>query len=505
MDKSKYVAIYVRVSSSRQVEDGYSLEAQEKVLRDYVSKQGKKVFKIYSDAGISGATTDRLGLQDLLSDAKQGLFGCVGVWRISRISRNLSHLLVILEELNEADVNFFSIMEKFNIDTPVGKFIVQMLGSIAQLQRESIIENAMMGNIKKAKSGKVVGGRMLGYEYVLDTDGTNKLVIVTEEAEAIRKIYELYLQGYGLKSIASRMNTAGFRGKNGKEFALSTIRDILTNRVYTGMVKYCGEYYEGIHEPIISREVWDKVQELLASKKHYQRTIDYRYLLPGLIKCPDCGSGMIPAHVFHKNKNGSERRYYYYSCGKYGNKGTGSCKPNVVNAKDADEAVMKFVCKYLCKATWQDKVIKSIHDRFSDNKVLKEDVDKLRGKLTKLNAKRSKLLSDFEEGKISTEHLLAEDSAVQDKIDELVVELNIKQSYERKAEYSESEIRSAFKLLPKLLQEAADEEKIKLLRGVIKAVYVDDDRKVKSLEVYIPNAKQDWRLQTIMVDLKESG
>lgn len=506
MDKSKLVAIYVRVSLSKQAEKGYSLEAQEKVLRDEIARQGKLVFKVYKDAGISGAKADRPGLQNLLADAKKGLFGSVGIWMISRLSRNLSDFLAILEELKKADVQLFSIMERFDMNTPVGNFTAQMFGSIAQMQRETIRENALLGSRLRAKSGKTVGGQLLGYINVPDTNatnGTNKLVIEPSEAEVVKKIFNLYCQGYGLKAVAKMMNAGGYSGKNGKSFSIMTIRGILTNKAYIGFVKYDGEYFQGIHEPIISQEQWTKVQNLLAFKRTFSKTIDYQYLLSGIIKCPVCGAGMLPMHVNCRNKDGSEKVYYYYACGQYMNKGAGSCSAKVVKAKEADAEVMNFICGYLCKDEWQDEVIEGIKRRLSINKLAEININQLKGKLRRLRAKRNRLLFEFEEGKLSKEQLLIADKLVQKDMNETEIAINVQLSSEPATSFNEGDIRKAFSILPKQLQNISDVEKAKLIHSAVKAVYVDDNRKVKTIEVYIPELKQNIKPQTIELDAQE--
>ena len=184
MDKTKIVALYVRVSTERQAEDGYTLEAQEKVLRGKVIDQGKVVFKVYKDAGISGATLDRPALMELLDDAEKGCFGSVYVWSVDRVARNLLLFLNIVERLKKADVELHSVSESFDADTPGGKLLLGFLGSFAQCQRESIRTNTMMGSRKRAQSGKFLGGNMLGYKIVLDEDdpkGRTKRVIEERE------------------------------------------------------------------------------------------------------------------------------------------------------------------------------------------------------------------------------------------------------------------------------------------------------------------------------------
>lgn len=508
MDKAQLVAIYVRVSSDKQVEEGYSLEAQEKVLRDYILQQGKTVFKVYSDEGISGGRYDRPGLQALLKDAKKGLFGSVGIWMISRISRDLLHLLKIIDVLKNADVNLFSLKERFDMNTPLGNFIIQMLGSIAQMQREAISQNVKAGSLLRAKSGKFIGGAMLGYKIVRDTSGTSvtsNYVICPEEAEVVRKIFDLYCQGSGLKVVAQTMNEQGYRSKEGNEFSIIGIRKILTNQAYIGKVKYAGEYFDGIHEAIISNEQWETAQKLLASKKSCDKKIDYQYLLSGLVKCRECGSWMVPWHTTRKNKNGTTRIYYYYSCGRYLNMGTGSCKANVVNAQEADKVVMDFMVNYLSTKEWQEKVIAKVKEKLklSANEGLAERIQQLRGKIGRLKLRKDKLLYEYEEGKLTKEQLVEEDEKLQASIDELEVELLLNQSMDDKPRIDEKLIKKAFKVIPTLIRNSKYEEKLKLVRSVVKAVYVDEDRKVESIEIYVPKPKSDTSIETIRINIKE--
>ena len=233
MNRFNLAALYVRVSTDKQVTEGYSLEAQETVLRDKAISDGKVVYKVYSDAGVSGAKTDRPGLAELLKDAERGLFGSVYVWSLDRVARKLRYLQIVFERLNKADVSFLSISENFDFNTSTGKLYLGIIGSFAQNQRDTIRKNCMLGSRKKAQSGKVVGGNILGYKRVLDEDdpqGGTKLVIEEKEAGVVRKIFDLYCSGYGLKATASKVNTIGMRSKNGKKFSLTTIRTILTNQ-----------------------------------------------------------------------------------------------------------------------------------------------------------------------------------------------------------------------------------------------------------------------------------
>lgn len=504
MDKARLVALYVRVSSVRQVEEGYSLEAQEKVLRDEVLKQNKLVFKVYKDAGISGAKADRPGLNALLNDAKKGLFSSVGIWTISRISRNLSHFLMVIEELNKNNITLFSISENFDLNTSIGKFTAQMLAGIAQMQRDSWRENSILGSKLRAKRGKFSGSRILGYKLVPDSNdpkGRSMLVVDAEEANIVKKIYDLYSEGYGLKAIVFRVNEEGLHGKTGGAFCIATVREILTNRIYIGYVKYYGEYYKGLHEPIITLEQWDKVQKLLESKKHCHREVDYRYLLPGLVKCPVCGSSMFPWHTYHKNKNGTVRKYYYYACGMYMNKGSSICKPNVVKALEADAKVLNFISTYLSNDAWQNKVIAEIRKRLSAGSNARQQVDFLKNRISKLKSQKLDLLIKYEDGSIDKDELTKKTAELQRLCEEAEIALQVHKVERSNYIVDEAAIRNAFNNLGKVIMMATEEDKVKLFKTVLKSVYVNADRVVNAVEVYLPNGTPDGIADTIKVNI----
>lgn len=133
-DTMKTVAIYARVSTEEQAEEGYSIQAQLDTLRQYAKQNRYIVSKEYKDEGISGKSIQkRPQLQQLLRDAKQGLFQEVIVWKINRISRNQLDLLTIVDELQKHGVSFRSYTENFETETPMGRFALQMMGSVAEL------------------------------------------------------------------------------------------------------------------------------------------------------------------------------------------------------------------------------------------------------------------------------------------------------------------------------------------------------------------------------------
>jgi site-specific DNA recombinase len=145
------------------------------------------------DAGLSGKSIEgRPAMLELLEDAKQGRFQCVVSWKLNRIARNLSNLLFILDLFTKHNINYVSITEQFESSTPLGNFVLQMMGATAQLEREQISQNTRIGMQERSKQGKWnSGNNVLGYEWVKSNENSEPIVrIIPEEAVRVRNIFE---------------------------------------------------------------------------------------------------------------------------------------------------------------------------------------------------------------------------------------------------------------------------------------------------------------------------
>lgn len=254
------VAIYTRVSTTEQAREGYSLEAQEKVLKEYCALKNYQIVGIYSDEGISGKDIEhRPEMQRLLSDAKIGRFNIILVWKLTRFTRKLSDLTKVCEDLEKWNVFLVSYSESFDCSTPAGKMIRNMLGTVAQFEREVISENVKLGMDARATKGKRTCSQVLGYEM----DGKDSLIINQEEAKYVRFVYESYLIYKSLSQVAELCRKRGYRGKRGKQPSAQSILVILTRPLYCGYNSYCGKLYKGGHEAIITVNTFNKVQALL--------------------------------------------------------------------------------------------------------------------------------------------------------------------------------------------------------------------------------------------------
>ena len=385
VNKIEQVAIYCRVSTIEQAEEGYSIDEQERLLRDWCNRMNYSVYKVYSDRGISGKEVkNRPALKELLKDAEERKFQMVISWKINRISRKLSDVLRIVDILEQNSIAFNSYSEQFDNSTPAGKMQFQMMALIGEFERGTIAQNVKMGMCAKAKAGEWCGGRVLGYDLVPveSQEGAkrrkNRLTINEKEAEAVRFIFNEYVNGKGYKAITNQLNKLGYKTKKGNDFSVGSIREILTNPVYIGKVRYNVRQNwsekrrrninanpiitDGIHEPIIDEGLWDKVQSIMESKKGKpSRIYDGEYPLTGILRCPKCGAGMVISRTTNKLADGTKKRIAYYCCGAWKNKGTSVCNSNTIRVDKANEYVFNKISELLSNEKMVETIVNNIN------------------------------------------------------------------------------------------------------------------------------------------------
>ena len=297
----KRALIYIRVSTTKQDRDGYSVPMQRERLVSYCQAMGWVVAGVFVDPGVSGSSLDRPGLAELIRavDGKKG--DVVLVYKLDRLSRSQRNIIYLLEDVFQpAGVAFVSMQESFDTSTVYGKAMLGILSVFAQMEREVITERTMLGRSGRAEKGYFHGGGTdpIGYDYV---DG--QLVVNEEEAAQVRQVYELYAAGVSVSEITRRMD--GFSTKHGGWHHTSTVGNVLDNPLYSGTVRFDGVAAPGVHEPIIPAALDANVKERRARVRRAV-TVDTPYLLTGLIFCAKCGARYFP----NKRPNGR----VVYSC-----------------------------------------------------------------------------------------------------------------------------------------------------------------------------------------------
>lgn len=275
-------ALYVRVSTDRQAEEGYSIEVQSERLSAYAKTfDGQVQTELYVDDGFSGASLERPAMQRLIADVKSGAVTHVCVYKLDRLSRSQKDTLFLIEDVFlPNNIAFISIQESFNTATAFGRAVVGILSVFAQLERENIYERTRSGMQKRVEAGYWPGGggTPFGYDY----DRQKGILVPNADAQTVRQVYDLYLKGYSLQSIA---NLLGLKYEK-------LASQILTRKTNIGIIEYNGVEYRGRHEPIVSEETFEKAMALYRQRSQSRLAPETNHLLSGLVWCGVCGAKM---------------------------------------------------------------------------------------------------------------------------------------------------------------------------------------------------------------------
>ena len=274
------IAIYSR--KSRFTGKGESVGNQVELCRSYIrSAYGDSCAAsavVYEDEGFSGGNLNRPGFKQMMKAARQRQFRAVVVYRLDRISRNISDFSGLIEELNRLSIDFVSIRESFDTSSPMGRAMMYIASVFSQLERETIAERIRDNMHELAKTGRWLGGTTpTGYTSeavkTVTVDGKSKrackLKLIPEEADIVRTIYDLYLQTDSLTNTEAELLRRRILTKTGRHFTRFSIKTILQNPVYLIADQDAWQYFTDRQAELFSRpEEFDGVHGILA----YNRT-----------------------------------------------------------------------------------------------------------------------------------------------------------------------------------------------------------------------------------------
>lgn len=280
------LAKYIRVSTDKQREEGYSIDIQKERLDGYARSmfpEGERgvEYREYVDDGFSGGSLDRPMMKQLMEDVKNREITHVLVLKLDRLSRSQKDTLYLIEDVFlPHNVAFISMGESFNTATPFGRAVVGILSVFAQLERENIFERTRSGMQKRVETGLWPGGGRVPFGY--DYDSGKGTLVPNKDADTVRRIYDLYLQGYAMQSIADMC------GLKYEKLA----QQILTRKSNTGVIVYNGKEYPGRHEAIISLETYNRAMDMMSRRSEKRFVSATSHLLTGLVYCGNCGAKM---------------------------------------------------------------------------------------------------------------------------------------------------------------------------------------------------------------------
>lgn len=453
--ESLKIAVYCRVSTEKDEQTG-SLENQKSFFKDFIERNSNwELVEIYCDEGKSGTTTEkRDAFNQMISDAKAGRFSYIMTKEVSRFSRNLKDTLEIVDELKKNEVYIYFYIE--DIDTFDDDCVNALEDSAMSAGRESRkgSKRVKFGQRRQMEKGIVFGRSLLGYDV---KDG--KLFINKEGADVVRSIFNKYtVEGKGTHVIARELYEEGIKPMRCKEWKNVVILRVLRNEKYVGDLcqgktftpdykthkkKYRKDtsemvYIKDHHEPIISRELWEKTQEELKRRSPDEKTksrYSNRYWCSGKIYCGECGRRCVCRNK--KQKNSKYRAWRCNESAKHGNKKLGQYGEEIgCNNKSINERVLLagvyFVLKHF--QLNKEKLLSEMKSEISAimKSPINDNTDKLKTQIEKIKNKKCKLLDEKLEGDIDQEYFNSQRQYYDKEISKL--EQKIQDIQNRKAE-----------------------------------------------------------------------
>jgi len=317
--------VYVRVSTDDQRDNGYSIDSQLRMIKEYCEKNEYDIVDVYNDAGHSGKDLMRPEMQRLLKDIKTKKIDKLVAIKVDRLTRNNYDGFWLLNYCEEHDVKIELILEPYDVSTANGEMIFGMNLVFGQRERKEI--GARTKRAMKEMALEHIHPSKAPYGYIRNKK-TGHLEVEPIEAEVVKEIFELCKQGNSTRSIATIMKDNNAYLKQGK-WKSDKVYKILTNSIYIGVFEY-GKYkrkpqdilrVDNYCEPIIDEVTWNATRNVLVKNKHSNYG-EYIHLFSGLVKCPICGEIMSSSESF-KYPNGKQKVYYHLRCKNHNCSGFG--------------------------------------------------------------------------------------------------------------------------------------------------------------------------------------
>ena len=541
MSKEKIkVYLYTRVSTTMQI-DGYSLDAQKTKMKACCDYKEYEIAGEYEDAGKSGKSIEgRIAFNQMMDDIKSGKdeVSYVLVFKLSRFGRNAADVLATLQVMQDFGVNLICVEDGIDSSKDAGKLMISVLSAVAEIERENIRVQTMEGRMQKAREGKWNGG-FAPYGYSL-IDG--KLVVNEEEAVTIRTIFDQYVNtDLGANGIAKYLENHGIHKiarQNGKNplFDAALIRRIIQNPVYSGKISYGrrrtekvhgtrNEYrqvkkddyllVDGLHEALVSEEVWEQAQVKVAAqaKKYEKVNRDKKekiHLLSGILKCPVCGAGMYGNKTIKKRKDGSNYKdFYYYGC-KHRNMTRGhKCDyKKQVHEEMLDASVAEVISKLVSNPKFSD-LIRSKINMEVDSSALDQEIANYEKQLRQLYHNKDTILSDIDSLDYEDKHYQRRKTDLENRLyktydkieeaEELLISAKTKKRALLADKITGDNIYKALIFFDKLYAQMNEAEKREFLSQLVDNVQIYEERKengqwLKFIEFKLPIIEKEFTL-----------
>ena len=396
----RQAVIYARVSSKEQEKEGYSIPAQIKMLKDYAAQEGISVTQEYIDVE-TAKTTGRAAFGEMVAYLRaHPMVRILLVEKTDRLYRNLKDWVTI-DEL-DAEIHFPKegmILSRESRSSE--KFMHGIKVLMAKNYIDNLSEEARKGQLEKAEQGVWPTKAPLGYRNITGPDGRKTIEADPEAASIVSKLFSWYTTGeHSLKDVTRLARAEGLvYKKSGNKVPVSTVHTILRNRIYTGQFDWNGKCYEGKHEPLVTIDLWERVQGVMDGRNAKKpKRSKHNFAFSGLIACAKCGCSVVGEI--------KKQKYIYYHCTGYADKCQGepaSCRRKHVR----EEILEKQFTDMLGRLHFDDEVLDWVRDALhashaGERREQEEAIKRLEAENKRLGARINAMYVDKLDGRVDT-------------------------------------------------------------------------------------------------------
>ena len=384
--------LYARKSTDDEDRQVLSIEAQLKELREHAQRENLVVIKEVVEA----KTAKRPGrplFNEMILAIERGLADGILAWHPDRLARNSvdgGRIIYLVDQKVIKDLRFPTLRFDNNAQ---GKFMLSIVFGQSKYYIDALSENIRRGIRLKLSKGIWPQWAPIGY---LNDRKTRTIIIDEGKAPFIKRVFELYSTGeYALKEIRNKINPLGLTGRKDKSLSISQYQTMLKNTLYYGVFRYKGEVYEGTHQPIITKKLFDRCQEVMHLRGKYKEPQKKRFVLRGLMRCGECGRS-ITAEL--------QKGHVYYRCTKR----LTNCKQKYVREEELAAQIAKFIQKVSLSDNWTKRIIEELErDRNYSLLSTQSQQQNLENNIKEVDTKISKLIDVYLEGSLTLEEYQA--------------------------------------------------------------------------------------------------
>ncbi|KKR20133.1 MAG: Recombinase [Candidatus Moranbacteria bacterium GW2011_GWA2_39_41] len=350
MNQTKKFFLYARKSTDEAERQVLSIEAQMFELREFAKKENLNIVREFVESK-TAKEPGREIFNDMVAQIEQGGAEGILAWHPDRLARNSVDGGRIIYAVDTGKITALKFPTFWFDPTPQGKFMLSIAFGQSKYYVDNLSENVKRGLRQKLRNGSWPAWAPLGYQ----NDKVNKRILVDKEkAIFVKKTFETYATGnYTLKEIRKIINSLGLVGKQNKLLSISNFQYMLTNPFYYGMMRYVGELYEGKHKPIITKKLFDQVQEVMKQKSKPKNSELKPYIYRGVFHCQECG-----CFITTETKKG----HNYLRCTKRKE----PCSQKYTREEFMTEQIKKEIQKVSLPSDWATEMLTQLENEKSE-------------------------------------------------------------------------------------------------------------------------------------------